>query len=315
MTDHPTVLLAHPIFGDGTEPLAAAIRERLPDDVDLRVGHDEAETHRHAPDADILVTHRLDPELRETAPVRWVQTLSAGVDSYDLDAFRESGVVLTNASGIHARPIADHVLGALLHFERRFDRAVAQQRDREWARYGAGELADRTVCVVGVGAIGSRVSELCLALGTDVVGVKRDPSSAPDGVDCVTPDELGEALARSDRVVLACPLTDETRGLIGREELDALGEDGVLVNIARGEVVDEGALTEALRDDRLRGAALDVFEEEPLPEDSLLWGMENVLATPHVAGTTPHYWERAADIFAENYRRYRAGEDLRNRVV
>ncbi len=316
MSDHPTVLLPHTIFADGSEPLASEIRERLDtDDVDLRVATDEEGTARHAPDAEIVVTHRLTDDLRAAAPLRWVQALSAGVDSYDLDSLREAGVTLTNASGIHAQPIGEHVLGALLHFERRFDRALAQQRETEWERYKSGELADRTVCVVGVGAIGTRVSELCRAVGSDVLGVKRDPSDAPAGIDCVTPDRLEAALSRSDYCVLACPLTDETRDMVGEDELDALGEDGVLINIARGEIVVEDALVAALDEGRLRGAALDVFEEEPLPEDSPLWGMDHVLLTPHVAGSTPHYWERAADIFVENYRRYRTGEELANRIV
>jgi phosphoglycerate dehydrogenase-like enzyme len=157
------------------------------------------------------------------------------------------------------------------------------------------------------------VVELCDAVGAETVGVKRDPTEAPDALaDCLTPDRLHDALERADCAVLACPLTDETRGMIDAEALAALGE-GVLVNIARGEVVDEDALVEALDADELRGAALDVFTEEPLPEESPLWDFENVLLTPHVAGTTPHYWERAADQFAENYRRYVAGEELENR--
>lgn len=313
MTDRPTVLVSHLVPARGTEPVAAAIRARL-DDVDLRVGTDEPTTLEHAPDAEVLVTHRLSEELLDAATgLRWLHTLSAGIDHLYPDRLAERGVVLTNSSGVHAQPIGEHVLGALLHFERRFDRAVAQQHRREWDRYGAGEFADRTVVIVGVGAIGTRVAELCDAVGADAVGVKRDPTDAPDVLsDCVTPDRLLEALERADCAVLACPLTDETRGMIDADALAALGE-GVLVNIARGEVVDEAALIEALRDGTLRGAALDVFTEEPLPEDSPLWDFENVLLTPHTAGTTPHYWERAANIFAENYRRYLAGEELANR--
>jgi len=201
----------------------------------------------------------------------------------------------------------------LLYFERRFDRAVAQRHRREWDRFGAGELADRTVVVVGVGAIGTRVVELRDALGARTVGVERDPSDAPDALaDCVTPNRLHDALERADCAVLACPLNEETREMIDADALAALGE-GMLVNVARGEVVDEDALVGALDSGELRGAALDVFPEEPLPEESPLRGFENVLVTPHVAGTTPHYWERAADQFAENYRRYVAGEEPENR--
>ena len=313
MTDRPTVLVPHLVMARGTEPMAAAIRDRL-DDVDLRVATDEEATLEQAPDAEVVVTHRLSDELLEAATgLRWVHSLTAGLDHLDLDGLAARGLTLTNSSGIHAQPIGEHVLGALLYFERGFSRAVAQQHRSEWQRFGATELADRTVAVVGVGAIGTRVVELCDAVGAETVGVKRDPSNAPDALaDCVTPDRIHDALDRADSAVLACPLTDETRELIDAEALDALGE-GVLVNVARGEVIDEDALVEALDAGELRGAALDVFAEEPLPEDSPLWGLENVLVTPHVAGTTPHYWERAAGQFAENYRRYVAGEELENR--
>jgi phosphoglycerate dehydrogenase-like enzyme len=315
MTDRPVVLAPHLVMTNGTEPVAAAIRDRL-GDADLRVATDEATTLEHAPDAEVVVTHRLSGPLLDAATgLRWVHVLSAGIDQLDLEELRERGIVLTNSSGIHAQPIGEHVLGALLHFARRFDRAVAQQHRREWDRYGAGELADWTVAVVGVGAIGTRVVELCTAVGAETVGVKRDPSDAPAALaDCLPPIGLHDALDRADCAVLACPLTDETRGLIDADALAALGE-GVLVNVARGAVVDEDALVAALDAGRLRGAALDVFAEEPLPEDSPLWGFENVLLTPHTAGTTPHYWERAADLFAENYRRYLDGEALRNRRV
>jgi phosphoglycerate dehydrogenase-like enzyme len=313
MPDGPTVLVPHLVMANGTEPMAVAIRDRL-DGVDLRVATDEATALEHAPDAEVVVTHRLSEDLLDAATdLRWIHSLSAGLDHFDLGRLEERGLTLTNSSGIHAQPIGEHVLGALLHFERRFDRAVTQQHEREWDRFGAGELADRTVAVVGVGAIGTRVVELCEAVGAETLGVKRDPTDAPEALaDCVTPDRLHEALERADCAVLACPLTEETRGMIDAGALAALGE-GVLVNIARGEVVDEDALVDALDAGELRGAALDVFAEEPLPEDSPLWGFEEVLVTPHVAGTTPHYWERAADQFAENYRRYAAGEELENR--
>ena len=313
MTDRPIVLVPHLVMARGTEPMAAAIRDRL-EDVDLRVATEEAETLEHAPDAEVIVTHRVSDDLLDAAiGLRWVHSLSAGLDHFDLGSLEERGLILTNSSGIHAQPIGEHVLGALLHFERGFARAVGQQHRNEWNRFGATELADRTVAVVGVGAIGTRVVELCDAVGAETVGVKRDPTEAPDALaDCLTPDRLHDALERADCAVLACPLTDETRGMIDAEALAALGE-GVLVNIARGEVVDEDALVEALDVGGLRGAALDVFAEEPLPEDSPLWDFENVLLTPHVAGTTPHYWERAADQFAENYWRYVAGEELENR--
>jgi len=311
------VILVPPyVQGDGEAAVAAAIRERRPD-VDLVLAEDDEAMLAAAPDAEVLVTGRLPEELLEAAPaLQWVQALSAGYDFLPVDALAEREVALTTVSGIHARPIGQQVLGYLLFFERRFDRAVAQQARREWDRYGGRELGDRTVGIVGVGAIGGQVAEYVSNFGAEVLGVRRDTSEVPDAVDALYgPDELEAVLAESEYLVLACPLTEATRGLIDADALATLPEGAVLVNVARGEIVDQAALVGALEADELGGAALDVFEAEPLPADSPLWDREDVLVTPHMAGSTPHYWARAADVFVANLERYRAGEPLENRVA
>lgn len=312
----PTVLLTHRILGDGGQTLREELAGRLPD-LDLVVAEDVSDTHDHLPSAEVLVTQRFDDEFLDAADsLEWIQGLSAGYDMYPLDRLVERDIALTNASGVHAEPIGEQILGYLLVFERNIHRGIHQQRDGEWASYFGGELADRTVGIVGLGAIGSRAAELCSAVGAEVLGTKRDPSTAPPAADEVfDPDGLDELLARSDYLVLACPLTEETRGLLGADEFDALAQSSVVVNVGRGELLDESALVEALDADELRGAALDVFEEEPLPEDSPLWDRRDAVMTPHMGGSTPHYWERCADIFVDNYGRYVAGEDLVNRVV
>ncbi len=311
-----TVVITPYVMGKGGPALASAIRERRPE-IDLEHVSDEDALLEAIDDAEILVTGRLPEDALAAAEnLRWVQALSAGTDAYDHDALAARNVALTSVSGVHAKPIGQQVLGYLLHFERGFDRAVAQQHRREWDRYGGGELGDRTVGIVGVGAIGSQVAEYCEPFGTRVLGVKRDPNDAPASLDDVyTPDELETVLAASDYLVLACPLTDETRGLIDAGALTTLPDDAVVVNVARGEVVDQAALVDALEADALGGAALDVFEDEPLPEDSPLWDQEHVLVTPHMAGSTPHYWNRCADVFVENYDRFREEAPLENRVV
>lgn len=283
----------------------------------MYVADDEDDAYTVASDADVLVTHRLSEEfLAAAGSLRWVQALSAGVDSYDTNRLAERDVALTNVSGIHAEPISQQVLGYLLYFERRFDRAVAQQRRREWQRYGGGELGDRTVSILGVGAIGSQVARYVEPFGSRLLGVKRDPTTAPDALDAVySPTELEAAVSDVDYLVIACPLTDETRGLVDADVLESLASDAVVVNIARGAVVDESALVSALEADEIRGAALDVFETEPLPADSPLWARADVLVTPHMAGSTPHYWERCAEVFAENYERFVDGRPLTNRIV
>ncbi len=310
-----SVVLTPYVFGAGGERLVDAIRDRRPD-IDL--GHpDEDDLLDAVVDAEIVVTGRLPEEVLTAADdLRWVQALSAGTDAYNHDALDARDIALTTVSGIHAKPIAQQVLGYLLYFERRFDRAIAQQRSRTWKRYTGGELGDRTIGIVGVGAIGSQIADYCATFDARVVGTKRDPSDAPAAIDAVYgPDDLETVLAESDFLVLACPLTEETRGLIDAEAVATLSDDAVLVNIARGEVVDQAALVDALESDELGGAALDVFEEEPLPEASPLWDRDDVLVTPHMAGSTPHYWERCADVFVRNYDRFRDGEALENRVV
>jgi len=312
----PTVLITHLLLADGGETVGEELTDRVPRG-DVILAADEEETHEHIADADILVTQLWDPDLLDAAgELELIQAMSAGVDRYDRDRFRERGIALANASGVHAEPIAEQALGYMLVFERNIHRGIHQQRDREWDRYGGGELADRTVGILGLGAIGTRTAELCSALGLSVLGTKRDPTEKPDAADAVfDPSGLDAVLERADYLVVACPLTEETRGLIDAEAFETMPDSSVLVNVARGAIVDERALVDALEDGAIAGAALDVFEEEPLPEDSPLWDRRDVVLTPHVAGTTPHYWERAADILAENYRRLSEGEDPVNRVV
>ncbi|GAA0207579.1 D-2-hydroxyacid dehydrogenase [Halobaculum roseum] len=318
-TDRPTLLLAHTVGPDRGSDL----RDRLVDDglpADRVVAAaTPAETDEHAADADGLVVGRF-PEglLKRADSLRWVQALSSGTDHLPTDDLADRGVALTNAAGVHAEPIAEQVLGYMLSFERDLHALARQQAEARWERREGGELRGKTVGIVGVGAIGTRVAELASAFGMEVWGVRRDLDAMPDVVDeARTPDDLHEVCLAADYLVLACPLTDETEGLIGGDELRLLGGDGVLVNVARGEVCDQDALVGALRSNLIGGAALDVFEEEPLPGDSPLWDLSNVFVTPHMAGSTPHKAERWTEILAENYRRLAEGDpdDMRNRVV
>jgi len=318
MTDASTVLVPHYVSDDARASLRTALADRLPD-ADLAVTATPSETDDRLPDAEIVATVRLpDDRLADAESLRWLQSLSAGVDHFDADALESRGIALTNASGVHAEPIGEQVLGYMLVFERNIHKGIAQQHRGVWESYGGRELRDETVGIVGVGAIGARVAELASAFGMEVLGTKRTPETAPEAVDeAFGPDGLYEVLSRSDYVVVACPLTDETRGLLDEEAFRTMPSTGVVVNVARGEIVDQAALTEALQEGLIRGAALDVFDEEPLPADSPLWDLSNAVVTPHMAGSTPHYWERCADLFAENYGRYVAGDldGMTNRVL
>ncbi|UPV74876.1 D-2-hydroxyacid dehydrogenase [Halorussus limi] len=318
MTDRPELLIPHYVSDEARASLRESLADLLPD-ADLTLAATPPETDEGLSSAEVVLSDRLPAEKVDAAPnLRWVQALTAGVDRFPHEALSDAGVALTNASGVHAEPIGEQVLAYLLAFERNVQKGMAQKHRGVWENYGGRELRDETVGILGLGAIGGRVAELASAFGTRVVGTKRDPETAPDAVDeAYGPDGLYDVLARSDYVVVTVPLTDETRRLVGEDEIRTMKSSAVLVNVARGEIVDEKALTTALQQGHLRGAALDVFEEEPLPGDSPLWDLSNVILTPHMAGSTPHYYDRCADLFAENYERFVAGESeaMDNRVV
>ena len=311
------VLIPHPFSENAKRTLEGVVSDLQ--GATARVAETPAETLTGFETATIAFTPRLPDEWRERATeLEWAQATSAGYDHYDLDAIEEAGIVLTTAAGIHAQPIAEQALGAMLAFERNLLKARDQHADGTWLRFSGGELASKTVGIVGVGAIGTRVAQLASAVGSTVVGTKRDVSTVPDGVDDLyPPSELDAVLRRSAYLVLACPLTPETRGLIDREALETMPRDAVIVNVARGEVIDEEAIVEALQQGRIGGAALDVFEDEPLPAEPRLWDLPNVLVTPHMAGSMPAYYERVGDVFRENYDRFESGdlEGMRNRIV
>jgi phosphoglycerate dehydrogenase-like enzyme len=279
---------------------------------------------------------RLEPILRETevllsnpivpddivgrAPaLKWLQLTSAGVDRLLNAPVVRSHVTVTTASGIHAVPISEYVIGAMLAFAKGLPRAFRAQQERVWRPYWPEELEEKTVGVLGMGAIGARVIELSKALAMRVLALRR---SAAGRVECdgsgadelLGPEELPYLLAESDYVVIALPLTDETRSLIGETELRAMKANAVIVNIGRGPIIDEAALVRALKEGWIGGAGLDVFQQEPLSPESELWGLENVIITPHISGGTPRYMERAVGLFCDNLRRYLAGEPLRNVV-
>jgi phosphoglycerate dehydrogenase-like enzyme len=282
-------------------------------------GSTPEQTRKRFREAAMVATFTIPEDILASASnLGLVQALSAGVGSYDHGALAEADVALANLSGVHAEPIAEQVLGYMLTFARKLHVGARNQREGVWHRYRGEELNGKTLGIVGVGAIGSRVAELGSALGMEVLGTKRDTDEVPEGVDELfgpSREELYEVLRRTDYLVLACPLTDETEGLVGTRELRTLHREAVLVNVGRGPVVDEKALIRSLQGDRLRGAALDVFETEPLPSESPLWDLPNALVTPHQSGSTPQWPERAAAVVAANYLAIDEGEHFLNRVV
>lgn len=250
--------------------------------------------------------------------VGWVHSIQAGVDRFPFDKFERAGVALTNSAGIHGESVGEMVLGYLVALARDLHGYARRQRAREWERPPWDRpftLAGETLCVVGLGTLGRGIATRADAIGMRVTGVKRTVEPV-DGVAEVYPtDALREGIAEAQFVAVAVPLTDETYHLIGPDEFNAMRADAYLINVARGPVVDQDALVTELEAGNLGGAALDVFEEEPLPEDSPLWHREDVLVTPHVAATVRSYYEDVADLVRENVRRVGAGEALMNRVL
>lgn len=256
---------------------------------------------------------------RETfLDLSWVHSIQAGVDRFPHEQFRANDVVLTSSTGIHGDAIGETVAGYVLALSRRLHEHLANQQRHEWAHPrwdGAWTVAGERACIVGLGSLGRGIVDRLNGLGLDVVGVRRTPIPEP-GIDRVYPrDDLLEAISDARFVVLAVPLTDETRRMVDANVFASMREDGYLINVARGPVVDQPALVEALRDGLIAGAALDVFETEPLPESSPLWEMDDVIISPHCAAFTRDYYRHVATIVRESVKRIRAGEDPVNRVV
>ena len=270
-------------------------------------------------EADILFDFDLHDaaNLPRRAPrLRWVQASTAGIGEFlvrtGLDA---SGITFTTAAGVHARVLAEFALLGLLYYFRDVPHLMAIKQAHHWERYTVCGFEDANILVVGLGAVGREIALRCSQFGAQVWGLRRDATSNPPspGVTrTLSRGELRDVLPEIDALVLACPLTEETRLMIDEPELAALKRGTVLVNVARGGVINEAGMVAALRDGRLRGAALDVFTTEPLPPDSPLWELPNVIVSPHSASTSAGENGRIVDIFLDNLGRFARGEMLRN---
>jgi phosphoglycerate dehydrogenase-like enzyme len=255
--------------------------------------------------------------------LRWVHSAAAGVGGLLFPEMRASDVLVTNSAGVHAVPIAEHVLGGVLYLLRSFDVALSQQRERRWSREpfvgwesSARELSDCRALIIGAGGIGSAIARRLTVLGTRCVGVRRRPElGVPDGFARVVGGEWETLLPESDLMILSAPATAETRRLVTATVLDRLPRRAIVVNVARGSLLDEAALAERIERGALRGAVLDVFAEEPLPPTSPLWSLPSVLITPHVSAVSPSgFWDRELSLFIDNWHHYVFGRPLRNVV-
>lgn len=299
--------------------------------------HNEAEVAAalaDRPQVEVLYAFHLPPNAPELAPcLRWIQLHSAGADHILGQPVMDGEVAITTTSGIHATPIAEYVFASILAHRWRVPLWTHCQRERTWPAgrwqlFARPELRGSTLGILGYGSIGREVGRLGRAFGMRVLALRRSAGRAESGYAVEAtgdpegavphrfypPEALHEMLGACDYVVVALPLTEATRHFVGEAELRAMKPTATLLNIARGPIVDEAALVRALQEGWIAGAGLDVFEEEPLPEHSPLWDLENALLSPHVAGFTPRYDERAVALFAQNLARYERGEPLLNLV-
>ena len=284
---------------------------------------DDTQTRELIPDADIAFAATITPDQLQVArTLRWVHCPAAGVGHMLYPEMVQSAVTITNGRGTTADTIAEHVLAVVLALFRRLPTAHARQAQHVWAQDeiasppGNRTIAGGRVLIVGLGSIGRATAVRMHALGATVTGCRRQPDAAPiPGVESVhAPGALHQLLPDADIVVLAAPQTMTTRGLIGEAELARMKRDAVLVNVSRGALIDEDALVSALRSGALAGAALDVFQDEPLAPDHPIWDVPNLLITPHVSGFRHDHWDAAVALFVENRRRYAAAEPLLNVV-
>ncbi len=276
-------------------------------------------------DYDVLVISGLwNNDILSSAPdLRFIQSIGAGYDQFPLDELRSRGIRLANASGVNKNAVSEHTFSLILSLTRHLKSGARHQQDHFWRGMISeipkreDELAGKTMGIVGMGAIGSRVAKIAKAFDMTVLATKRNPATAEGPADkVVTPDRVDELLTESDFLVLTCSLNDQTRGLINSGSLSRMKPTACLINMARGGCVDEGALVEALNSGIIAGAGLDVVEQEPLPDDSPLWDMDNVVLTPHSGGETQAYEDNVIDILLENVNRLTSDQaELLNQVL
>jgi len=334
MTDPVHVLIALPSPMD--EHLLQPVRAVSPRlRVQMQTTRSLSDLGDHLAEVEVLLTSLDLPAVEQTPRLRWVQTYFAGVDGWlERAGDRPKDIIVTTSSGVHGPNMAEYALMMMLAWAHELPQLLEYQRHGEWPAQRRkllvpGELRGATLGVAGYGSIGREAARQACALGMRVLACKRDPNRRED-TGWILPgtgdpqgelperyfpiEQLHEMLAECDYVLLTLALTPATRHIVNAATLRSMKPSAVLVNVARGGLVDEPALIQALRSGAIRGAGLDVFEQEPLPADSPLWSLPNVLLTPHISGITPAYHERLMMLFSENLRRYLAGQPLLNRV-
>lgn len=268
-------------------------------------------------DIDILVTWG-SMDIRSlflAAPkLAWIHSLSAGVEKLVFPEMKSSNTMLTNSKGIHGIPVSEHVFAMMLAFTRGINLFIHQQAKHQWKRIAVEEIHDKTIGIVGLGSIGREIAKKAKGMGMNVIASKQTITTELFVDELYPPEKLHELLSLSDFVVTALPLLEETKHLFTLKEFTAMKPSAYLINIARGGIIKQDDLLAALEQGLIKGACLDVFEEEPLPDTSPLWDMPNVLITPHVAALSPNYLDRAIKLFADNLSRFQQKKEMLNNI-
>ncbi|NEU30485.1 D-2-hydroxyacid dehydrogenase [bacterium LRH843] len=299
--------------------LSQKIQEAIPDWT-IIAGKEQDVWQDHLKKAEIIVGWNKEVEAaspQEHPNLKWIQSWSAGVNNLPLDHLAAKKIFVSSASGVHAYPISETILALMLSLTRKIHTFIRNQQAKTWHHSGLKlELHGKTVGIIGVGEIGKETAKIAKAFNMTVLGIKRSGNEEEYVDRMYTIDQLHAVLPQCDYVVVTLPLTKETHHLFGYEQFKQMKQSAFFINIGRGEIVDEQALITALQEGDIAGAGLDVFEQEPLGEDSPLWDMDNVIITPHCAGATEHYASRVIeDIFLPNLKNYLAGVKLTINLV
>ncbi|GGE26537.1 3-phosphoglycerate dehydrogenase [Pullulanibacillus camelliae] len=299
---------------DLKEDLKKALLSAVPD-WEVYIGKDRSSWEDRLHQAEIIAGWQKsmeEPCLKEPSQLKWIQSWSAGVDSYPLDLLESKHIALTSANGVHAYSISETIFAMMLGLTRKINTYVKQQLERKWAHGGLKlEIHEKTIGIIGVGAIGKETAKIAKAFGMKVIGVRHSGKPEEYVDQMVKSEQLNTILPQCDYVVSTVPLTKETYQLFTKEQFDAMKSSAFFINIGRGETVKEADLIQALQEGAIAGAGLDVFETEPLESESPLWSLDNVIITPHSAGSTERYNDRVIkDIFLPNLQHYLKGEAL-----
>lgn len=291
----------------------AMIKDVIPD-WEIITGKDEKVWKDHLKDAEIIAGWKKGIEqecLGEQSQLKWLQSWSAGVDSLPLETMKARGITLTSANGVHSFPISETIFALILGLSRKIHTYVKNQQTKVWHHANMKlEIHHKTIGIIGVGAIGKETAKIAKAFGMKVIGIRHSGKPEENVDEMYTSSELDAILPQCDYVVVTLPLTKETRHLFGKGQFEKMKPSAFFINIGRGEIVRESELIASLKNGGIAGAGLDVFATEPLPEDSPLWEMENVIITPHTAGSTENYDKRVIhDIFIPNLHDYLSGKN------